>query len=109
MRHQIQKPMAILSHKYIQEVVHCRLLGRGELAHLHLIIEMLFDPADSTGCQPTSQIVDGTGNYSEAILLENFERILKVPPEHLFPVIRFQMLDQGHRNFPHWQPPKASG
>lgn len=55
--HQIQKPSSIVSYELIQEVVDRHSLGYGEPAHFHLIIEMLSDSADATGCQPASQIV----------------------------------------------------
>ena len=101
---QVQQRPTILSNQLLKAVADGSFSGWAEPAHFHLPFEMLPDPGDSAPGEPASQIVHGTADRTEAVVLHDFECIPETAPKELLPSVMFQMLDQGHATVLHGMP-----
>ena len=92
---QVQQLASILSNQLIDAVADSLPSGWAEPAHVHLPVKMLPDPGDPTPGKPASQIVHGTADRSEAVVLHDFERIPETASKELLPTVMLEMLYQG--------------
>ena len=97
---QVEERIPSFPHQLLDAVVDGCSAGRRETTRIHLRIETFANPGDPTPRQPTPQIVHGATDGSEAIVLQDIERMPEHVPQELLPAFALQVFNQSHSSLP---------